>query len=390
MINNSHLLHIGIDASNIRQGGGLTHLRQLLESAVNLLSKKNIRLSVWASRRVLDHLPEHPMISKHSPTVMEGSLPARVWWQLFRLRGELKASQCDLLFSPGGIIPFSPPVPAVTMCQNMLPFEPHEANKFGRWSLMRHKFRLLNWLQGASFRRANGVIFLSRFAMETISKAIPLSNVKKKVIPHGIEPRFLSMDGKCFRKTLSDGPLRLLYVSIVMPYKHQIEVAKAVILLREQGVPATIDFVGAAPGAYGRNFIDFLHHVDPGGTCLNWLGEVSFDKIHNIYDQTDLFVFASGCENMPNILIEAMASGLPVVAADRGSLREFLGPGDNYFNPESVESIYNALLNMTHESNDARLKAGTRNRGRAQTYSWDSCAKATLDFLQDCWRECRV
>ena len=81
----------------------------------------------------------------------------------------------------------------------------------------------------------------------------------------------------------------------------------------------------------------------PSGEFIKDEGPVPFSKLHVHYNDHDIFVFPSSCENMPNILIEAMASGLPIVCSDRGPMPEVLGDGGSYFNPDSIDSIVNAL-----------------------------------------------
>mgnify|MGYP006879259232 CR=1 FL=1 len=60
------------------------------------------------------------------------------------------------------------------MSQNMLPFEKKEAKFFGSYSLMYIKMRLLRYIQGKSFKNSDGVIFLSNYAYDSLSKLLIL------------------------------------------------------------------------------------------------------------------------------------------------------------------------------------------------------------------------
>ena len=60
---------------------------------------------------------------------------------------------------------------------------------------------------------------------------------------------------------------------------------------------------------------------------------------HAVLKRAHLFVFASSCENMPNTLVEAMASGLPIACSDRGPMPEILRDGGTYFDPENEVTI---------------------------------------------------
>ena len=144
-------MHLAIDASNIRQGGGITHLSQLL-CVADPHNAGISQVTIWASCGTLARLPSKPWLKKISPAWTEAGLLKRILGQQILLRREMSRSGCNALFSPGGTLPFLLKIPAVTMSQNMLPFEPLEAIRFGRWSWMRLKM----WL----FKRAPGLSFL--------------------------------------------------------------------------------------------------------------------------------------------------------------------------------------------------------------------------------------
>lgn len=374
-------MRIGIDASNIRQGGGLTHLSQLL-SAARISDYDINRIVVWAENRVLALLPDHPLLEKRGHPLLERGVAFRIAWRRFVMPGELNKSKCNLLFAPGGSVSSGCRVPAVVMSQNMLPFEPDEAATFGRLSLMRLKMRMLRSVQGRSFSRAAGVIFLSRYAQSRLCSSLRLDASRTALIPHGIEPRFFqsARSARTIFSCSPERPFRLLYVSILMPYKHQIEVARAIAQLRDDGLPVMIDFVGAAWGNYGAAVADECFRLDPKGEFLRLRGEIPFERLHGFYQEADGFIFASSCENLPNIMIEAMASGLPILSSNRGPMPEVLGNQGRYFDPYSVASIVTATRQFILD-HDLRTAMAKDAFDRAQGYSWQRCADMTLKFL---------
>lgn len=165
-----------------------------------------------------------------------------------------------------------------------------------------------------------------------------------------------------------------------MPYKHQIEVAYAVARLCDRGIQVTMDFVGPPWGNYADKLTKVVRQLDPSGSFLRVEGAMPFEQLHERYAQADGFVFASSCENLPNILIEAMASGLPIACAQRGPMPEVLGDGGIYFEPESPESIANALKTLV-EDRGLQARLAERARARALAYSWKACAEDTFAFL---------
>lgn len=374
-------MNLDIDASNIWQGGGLTHLSQLLHVADPIAAGFN-RVTVWSCRATAESLPDRPWLIKRSAPWMEASLPRRILGMQLQLPKALAASGCDVLFSPGGTLPAWCPVPAVTMSQNMLPFEPLEAARFGRFSLMRLKMKLLRYSQGRSFQRADGVIFLTQYAATAVTNALGAASMQSALVPHGIEQRFVHAPR--LQRRLADcsakKPFRVLYVSILMPYKHQVQVAHAVCQLRAKGIPIEMQFIGATWGKYGQDFKALLDSLDPRHEFLLWTGAEPFDALHDFYQNADTFVFASSCENLPNILIEAMATGLPIACSDRGPMPEVLGDAGVYFDPEDSSSIANALDKLVQ---DAQLRASLADKAwrKAQAYSWVRCAQETFTFI---------
>jgi glycosyltransferase involved in cell wall biosynthesis len=104
-------------------------------------------------------------------------------------------------------------------------------------------------------------------------------------------------------------------------------------------------------------------------------------ELHNIYKGAQLGVFASSCENMPNILLETMASGLPIACSNRGPMPEVLGDAGVYFDPEQPIEIYRAIKNLINNP-QLRLEKSQASFHRAQQYSWDVCALETFSFLE--------
>jgi len=238
---------IGLDASNIKSGGGITHLLNLLRSSDP--RKHGItKVVVWAGKNTLSLLPRYDWLRSVSTDYIDMSLPFRTWWQQMLLPGCLTREGCDLLFSPGGLSPRRLSVPVVTMFQNLLPFDPHEMARYGL-SPVGIRLRLLRRLQEESFKKSDGVIFLTHYAAKTVQSCIRGDiHGKIGIIPHGVEHIFYNEPRPVSPVSFINdfNSFRLLYVSIVDMYKHQWNVVEAVGRLRTKGLPLTVDFVGSA------------------------------------------------------------------------------------------------------------------------------------------------
>ena len=74
--------------------------------------------------------------------------------------------------------------------------------------------------------------------------------------------------------------------------------------------------------------------------CVCFHGEIPYKELHQQYQQADIGVFASSCENMPNILLETMASGLPIACSKKGPIPEVLGKDGVYFDSEEPVNTF--------------------------------------------------
>lgn len=373
---------VGIDAANLRRGGGVTHLAELLRAADP--EKHGVaNVVLWGGHKTLEFIDNRPWLAKSSPSALNGGLVRRAAWQRFELTRNARSVGCDLVFAPGGSYTASF-TPAVTMSRNMLPFEWQELRRY-RWSLTTMKFMLLRSVQIRSFRRVQGLIFLTQYAHSLVMKTIGGTAARVATIPHGIDERFFLDNEFCnCRKTLAhqNRAIRIIYVSIVDVYKHQWKVVEAVSALRLQGYNLQLELIGPAyPPSLKRLKRSIAQH-DPGGEFVRYTGEVHHADLHRHYLESDICVFASSCENMPNILLEGMASGLPVACSSRGPMPEILGDCGVYFDPEDCREIAKAIRGLV-EDHRARRALGDAAKKRARAYSWQRCADSTFRFLSD-------
>lgn len=369
---------LGIEASNIRSGGGVTHLVELLR-AVDPLAYGFKQFVLWASYATLSRLDDRPWLVKRHDPILEKNYIHRALWQRNRLGVLAKEEHCNLLFVPGGS--FATDFrPVVTMSQNMLPFDWKEMRRYGLSKVLL-KLLLLRSIQSNSFRKADGLIFLTEYAQAAVSKVINKQFGATAVIPHGIDRRFFFSPRP--QRRLEDftdsAPCRILYVSHIEPYKHQWNVAEAISKLKSCGFQIQLNLVGPEGNAIGR-LRKTLDRLDPDREFIIYRGAVPYEELHNLYAEADINVYASSCENMPNIVLEAMASGLPIACSNKGPMPEILGDAGLYFDPEKSDEIA-VVVRTLMESHNLRSNIAQAAFKRANQFSWQRCAKETLTFL---------
>jgi glycosyltransferase involved in cell wall biosynthesis len=372
-------LTIGVDATNLLRGGGVTHLVELLRSAQPNDFGIN-RVVIWGGQATLNALDDRPWLDKRNPRALDKGLLQRMLWQRYRLSQEARNAGCDVLFVPGGSYAgnFHP---VVTMSRNMLPFEWRELKRYG-WSLLTLKLLLLRLIQSRSYRNADGLIFLTNYARQAVLGITGGLRAKTMIIPHGLNTRFKHAPKPQHAITDYDeaNPYHVLYVSIIDEYKHQWHVVEAIASLRQEGFPVVLDLVGPAYPSALKRLSETIARQGENQSWVFYHGVIPFNDLHLCYSKADLGLFASSCENMPNILLETMASGLPIACSNRGPMPEILGVGGIYFDPEKPADIMRALHELI-SSQQLRAQLAQMSYQRAQHYSWERCAKETFQFL---------
>jgi glycosyltransferase involved in cell wall biosynthesis len=366
---------IGIDASRNRSGGAKAHLIGILGSSDP--SAHGIEeVHVWSYSSLLDSLPQRSWLIKHNPPDLERGLGHQVWWQYRSLPVEARQRGCEILLNTdaGTVCPFRP---AVVMSRDMVSYEP---GIMGRYGLTRAGLRifLLKYVQAYSMRRADGVVFLTKYAADVIRRVTgPLPRIS--IIPHGVGDDFRCQSAQ--REWTSEKAVRCLYVSHIALFKNQWVLVKAMGILRSEGLDVSLVLAGDGGGRARKLVEEELARTDPRGEFVRCLGQVEHRDISSLMADADLFVFPSACENMPNTLVEAMASGLPIACSNRGPMPEVLQDGGVYFDPDDADSMADAIRAIISD-NALRARIMARAKDLSAAYSWERCGKETWEFLR--------
>jgi glycosyltransferase involved in cell wall biosynthesis len=125
---------------------------------------------------------------------------------------------------------------------------------------------------------------------------------------------------------------------------------------------------------------ELIFKYDPHENYLRYLGSVPHSQMAEICENADIGIFASTCENLPNTLLEYMASRLPIASSNFGPMPEILQDGGVYFNPLRINEIMSAIdvyINFPEQ----REEKSWRGFNLSKKYSWKLCAKETFDYL---------
>ncbi len=370
---------IGIDASRCKSGGAIAHIKGILNNFV--ISNHEIKeVHIWSYKSLLDSIPDFNWLIKHYDAALDKSLIHQILWQLLLLKGELKKNKCNILFSADAstLCGFRP---NVVLSQDLLSYEPGVIEKFG--GLKRIRLIVIYYLQNFAFKRADGVIFLTKYTSDLIQKHTGILN-RFIVIPHGVNSIFSNILLKPLEDFHSKELIDCLYISNVEAYKNHENVLRAVSHLRKNGFRIKLTFVGGGQGKAMNSLKEVIKIHDPNFEFLSIFDFVENSDLPNFLQKADIFIFASSCETWGITLLEAMAAGMPIVCSYKSSLPEVLADSGIYFNPEDFISIADSIKILIDDEN---LRENLKKRAKFQSamYNWKRCSDETFSFISNCF-----
>jgi glycosyltransferase involved in cell wall biosynthesis len=373
---------VGVDASRNRSGGAEAYLIGIL-TELNPLNFDIKEVHLWAPESLSNKIEDYHWLIKHPQKENQKSLIKEIFWQSTKLAYEAKSSGCDILFTTDAST-FCRFKPMIVLSQDMLSYEPGVMRHLGI-SKARLRALIILFVQNSAFRFSDGVIFLSQYASNVIQKSSgPLSNVK--CIPHGVGSNFRSIRLKREWPINSKEPISCIYISNAEMYKHQWIVVEALSLLRSRGHNITLQLVGGGKGRAQKLIDESIKKYDPDGLFVEISDFMPHELVPEYLSNSNIFIFASSCENMPVTLIEGMSSGLPIACSMRGPMPEVLEDGGIYFDPEDCDSIVVAIENIIYNKSVCQ-NISRRAKKLSSQYSWRRCSDETWTFIVDTYRD---
>ncbi len=341
---------IVINALSARAGGGITYLRNMLR---HLSLERGVDVTVVTAPDLVDTLPSEGPFDVVVSRFAGHNIVFRMLWERLGAPRLLSRLGADVYYVLSGTLVgrMPPGCQSVVGFRNMLPFAPKYRRLYPH-GYMRYRLWLLQFTQGRSFARADAVIFISRYGREVIEQAVGPGHGRSLLIPHGVSDAFFGDDAPPTPDPRwPDG--YVLYVSVLDVYKAQLEVVEAWAELRKRReTPEKLVLAGAEYGDYGTRVRARIAELGLEDEVV-LLGPVPHDELPGLYRNATLHVYASRCENCPNILLEALASGRPILCSSDPPMPEFGGDAVEYFDPEKPEQLTELLLRVLDD--DARL-----------------------------------
>ena len=355
-------------------GGSETYLARLLYGLAERSSE--LDYTIFALPQFKD---AHPDLAK---TFKTAYAPVSGSWKSFRVAGENSwlARECrrrhlDLVHHAGGIVPM------VRAARPILTIHDLQYLYYPEY-FTRAKLSYLKRMVPRSCETARLVLTPSEFTRRTVIERMNIDPEVVVVVPHGISPRE-SADGEGnIRKRYGIEGRFFLYPAITYPHKNHLVLIEA--FARTLKVHSDVTLV--LTGAKGSIEVKVAKSVRELGIESNVrrLGYIPSHDLDALYDEAVALTFPSRFEGFGAPVLEAMARGCPVIAADATALPEVVGDSGCLVSPDNAEQWHQAMLELVENPED-RERYAKSGLARAGDFTWrrsaDILEKAYLHAL---------
>ena len=356
-------MKILINAISAKLGGIVTYTTNLITA----LERRGVNFQV----AVPTNFPDLP----HTIRVKASHYPPlkRLLWEQTVWRHIVRRERPDVLFSSANFGLLLSPVPQLLMIREGGLFDPLYLSTIAPTLGLRNAlFRQLRRRLMLVSAQNNDHIITPTSAMRDMFLAWqPDLADRCSVNPYGtLTDTFRPVERRPWR---ADGTLRLLYVSVYYPHKNPSDIVLACEQLVRDGLPTTLrltmdlesiqTFAGSA-----RDLFHVRRGVEQG---LVQLGPVDYRQLPTAYATNDVFIFPSISETFGHPMVEAMASDIPIVAADTSVNREVLGEAALYYTPFRPSELASCLRQLDQ---DPALRATLVTAGRQRAtahFDWE-------------------
>ncbi|MGD0078506.1 MAG: glycosyltransferase family 4 protein [Sedimentisphaerales bacterium] len=235
----------------------------------------------------------------------------------------------------------------------------------GEHSRLQLEYKLLGPLLKKIWIKAAGLVACSEGLKKRSLRFLP--SVKIDVIPNGVDlNRFRPGAGR----EIND-EMKLLTVGRLSVTKRFDMLIEAVRILHDKGKPVRLTMAGG--GGLFEELKEFVERNNLNG-IINLTGRIETEKMPDIYRQHDIFVTATMQEGMSNAMLEAMASGLPIITTRCEGVEELISDNGIVVEGSSAEALAGAISKLYEDKQGYRTMSIAA-RQRAEKFGWDRVAE---------------
>jgi len=366
-------------------GGVKVYTLNLLRELVRLKSPHELVLAYRDSKRVGtygngNHVREvaieTPKLLPWNPLLMMRA--DDFLWDQFAMPKLETREKLDLIFNPKYSLPLRASCRTVFVCHGL---PQHVLGKGMRWfDHVNHYVLLRQYAQ-----KADAIISVSNSAREHAIEYLGVSEDRVHTVYLGVGEAFgKPIPGEVLEQTRHTYGLPdrfFLYCGQIYPPKNFGRLIQA---YARVGPELGISLVVAGEQSQSMLSGEDIGLINRLGLCP-WVvqtGWIDHDTLPGFYVLADALLLPSLYEACPSPILEAMASGCPIVTSNRYGTAELAGQSAILIDPEDVDSIADGMRRVVTDDDLCRqlIDGG---HTRARSFSWKKCAQETLRVLEE-------
>ncbi len=313
--------------------------------------------------------------------------PFPFWWTQTRFSWEVFRKAPDVLFMPMHSLPLlrSKKTKTVVTIHDL-------AFKIFPQFFPKKDLRRLNFFTDYAAGRADKLIAVSNSTKNDLLRIYPgIDEQKIKVIYHGY-------DREIFNENVSDEQIKKVQAKYQIPtssagrpdtryiiYVGALQPRKNISILLEafRNLKNMSDFKDLALVIAGEKawmYKEVMERIQDGQGIV-FTGKFETKDLPALLRGAEVFVLPSLYEGFGLPAIEAMACGVPVIAAGNSSLSEIVSDKGMLFETNDINSLREALVKVLTDEN-LRKELQKKGLERAKYFSWEKCARETLSWMK--------
>lgn len=305
-------------------------------------------------------------------------IPGSPWWTQRVLARALYRDNPDALFLPIQALPVVRPrrMTTVAVVHDL------EFLHFPRTYTVRNRL-LLHVFTKQAVRQATKLIAVSQYTKDDIVRTYRRNPSDISVVHHGVDERFLRAGSEHEESTIRarygvTAPY-ILFVGALQPRKNIVGLLGAF----EDVLRAAPDYhlVLVSGGAWKEGHIIREIQRSRIDQRVHVLRRIAHDDLRAFYRGAACFILPSFSEGFGMPVLEAMATGIPVVASRTSSLPEIGGDAVEYVDPKAVRDIARGITAVLSDPR-RRQQLIEKGRRRASQFSWDRAAQETAGVIE--------
>ena len=363
---------IAIDARKIRDFGIGTYIRNLVRELAEIdRTNQYLLLTGPRGKEVLHGLPENFRTVLQRAPVYSGRELITVSWQLYKLK-------VDLFHATHYVLPSVVPCKAVVTIHDIIHL------LYPEFLPNRLAFTYAMWMIRRSLQRGDRIVTVSHNTRQDLMRYFRVGGEKIDVIYNGIECSFCDPlsdeDLQRWKRNLGLEKPYVLFVGNPKPHKNLDSIIKAYARALElRDLPHQLVCVGDRKSIEDK----IRQRTQQMGIedRILLLGHVAQEALPAIYQGASLFMYPTLYEGFGLPVIEAMASGVPVITSNTSALKEIAAGYADLVSPLDVEGMAQTILQCLGDEDHAATlsKLG---RQRALDFDWRRSAEATLEIYR--------